>query len=74
MPALVSLIDSGTLAAITAFILAGLAAGHLLGGPKPENRTVLALATVSSHPAVALTTANASFPERSWSLPQYFFI
>ena len=53
MPAVVSLIDNGTLAAITAFILAGLAAGYLLGGPKPENRTVLALTTVSSHPVVA---------------------
>ena len=63
MPAVVSLIGNGTLAAVTAFILAGLAAGHMLGGPEPENRTVLALATASRHPAVALTTANASFPE-----------
>lgn len=63
MPAVVSLIGDGTLAALTAFILAGLAAGHMLGGPEPENRTVLALATASRHPAVALTTANSSFPE-----------
>lgn len=62
MPSIVTLIGNGTLAAIVAFILAGLGAGHLLGGPEPENRTVLALSTASRHPAVALSIASANFP------------
>src|SRR5262249_22224862 len=62
MPAIVSLIGNGTIAAIAAFIIIGLAFGHLLGGPKPEDRTVLAISTSSRHPAVALAIATASFP------------
>jgi len=34
--AMVSLIGNGTLAAMIAFVLAGLLAGHLLGGPDPK--------------------------------------
>ena len=48
--------------AIVAFSLAGLAAGHLLGGPDPDDRVVLALATASRHPGVALAIASANFP------------
>ena len=61
-PAFRTLIGNGTLAAIVAFTLAGLGVGHLLGGPVPEHRTVLALATSSRHPAVAITIATADFP------------
>jgi hypothetical protein len=39
MPLIVGLIGNGTLAAIAAFTLVGLTAGHLLGGPSPEYRT-----------------------------------
>ncbi|HKQ04526.1 MAG TPA: Na+-dependent transporter [Blastocatellia bacterium] len=63
-PATVSLLGGGTLAAITAFAVLGLAAGHLLGGPKPEQQVVLALSTSSRHPAVALAIAGACFPEQ----------
>lgn len=63
MPAVVSLICNGTLAAITAFTVAGLGAGHLLGGPKPENRIVLALASASRHPGVAMSIASASLSD-----------
>jgi BASS family bile acid:Na+ symporter len=68
-PAMVSLIGNGTLAAFTAFIVIGLAAGHLLGGPDPADRTVLALSTASRHPGVALTIAVANFPEQKLVLP-----
>jgi BASS family bile acid:Na+ symporter len=61
-PAVVSLIGDGTLLAIIAFIAVGLAAGHLLGGPNPDTRTVLALATATRHPGVALIIATANFP------------
>lgn len=53
---------NGTLVAIVAFILVGLVAGHLLGGPNPEDRTVLALSTSSRHPGIAIAMATANFP------------
>jgi BASS family bile acid:Na+ symporter len=61
-PAMVSLVGNGTLLAIGAFTLAGLAAGHLLGGPDPDDCTVLALATAFRHPGVAVAFANVNFP------------
>jgi BASS family bile acid:Na+ symporter len=68
-PAMVTLIGNGTLAAFAAFIVVGLAAGHLLGGPDPADRTVLAFSTASRHPGVALTIAAANFPEQKLVLP-----
>jgi BASS family bile acid:Na+ symporter len=62
MPAIISLIGNGTLAAIAAFVIAGLAVGHYLGGPAMENRTVLALCASSRHPGVALTIAASNLP------------
>ena len=50
--------------AICAFIVFGLVAGHLLGGPDPSDRTVLALSTASRHPGVALAIASANFDEK----------
>ena len=64
-----SLIGDGTLLAIATFTLLGLLMGHLLGGPDAEDRTVLALAAASRHPAVALAIASASFPEQKLVLP-----
>lgn len=61
-PAMVSLVGNGTIIAIVAFSLVGLAAGHRLGGPDPDDRAVLALATASRHPGVALAIASANFP------------
>jgi bile acid:Na+ symporter, BASS family len=63
-PAIVALIGNGTLAALAAFALVGLVVGHWLGGPDPNDRMVLALATASRHPgvAVAIATANVSEP------------
>lgn len=61
-PAIRSLIGDGTLLAIVVFTLLGLLIGHMLGGPDAEGRTVLALATASRHPAVALAVASAAFP------------
>jgi BASS family bile acid:Na+ symporter len=61
-PAMVSLVGNGTIVALGAFTLAGLIAGHLLGGSDPDDCTVLALATASRHPGVALAIASANFP------------
>jgi BASS family bile acid:Na+ symporter len=61
-PDIMTLIGNGTLAAIVAITLAGLAVGHLLGGPNHEDRVVLALSTASRHPAVAIAIATATLP------------
>jgi BASS family bile acid:Na+ symporter len=63
-PTLVSLTGDGTILALAVFVLVGLAVGHLLGGPDPEDRTVLGLSTASRHPGVALAIAHATFPEQ----------
>jgi BASS family bile acid:Na+ symporter len=61
-PAMWSLIGNGTVIALLAFVLVGLAIGHFLGGPVPENRTSLAISTATRHPGVALLLAQANFP------------
>ncbi|HEX6749536.1 MAG TPA: hypothetical protein VF092_19735 [Longimicrobium sp.] len=65
---LVSLVGNGTLAAIALFIAAGLAVGHVLGGPHPEDRVVLALSTASRHPGVAAAAATAIAPQEKLAL------
>jgi BASS family bile acid:Na+ symporter len=61
-PAMLALLGDGTLLAIVVFLVLGLVVGHLLGGPSPGERSVLALATASRHPGVALTIAQLVFP------------
>jgi BASS family bile acid:Na+ symporter len=62
-PSVASLVSDGTVLVMLAFVLVGLAAGHMLGGPVPDDRTVLALSTAVRHPAVALAIESAIFPE-----------
>ena len=50
--------------AIVAFIVAGVIVGHVLGGPEDDDRTVLALATASRHPGVALAIAASVASDR----------
>ena len=61
--AVLAQIGDFTLVAMAAFVVAGLAAGHLLGGPDEGDRTVLALATATRHPAVAIAIAQAAAPD-----------
>jgi BASS family bile acid:Na+ symporter len=68
-PGMISLIGDGTVLAIIAFVVVGLAAGHWLGGPNPNTRTVLALATATRHPGVALIIANANLPDEKLVAP-----
>jgi BASS family bile acid:Na+ symporter len=56
------MVGDWTLVAIVLFVLAGLLVGHLLGGPEPADRTVLALSTASRHPGVAVAVASAIAP------------
>jgi bile acid:Na+ symporter, BASS family len=62
-PAIVSRIGNGTILAIAAFVLIGLAIGQALGGPEPDDRTVLALCTATRHPGIAMAIAHANFPD-----------
>lgn len=61
-PAMWALVGDFTIVAILVAALLGLAAGHLLGGPAPGDRAVLALSTASRHPGVAIAIAHATFP------------
>jgi BASS family bile acid:Na+ symporter len=64
-PTIRSLFGDGTVVAAVLLSGLGLLVGHLLGGPDPQNRTVLALATASRHPGVALVagiSASAQSP------------
>jgi BASS family bile acid:Na+ symporter len=63
-PTILALIGDGTLAALAAFVVVGLAAGHWLGGPDSDDRTVLALSTACRHPGIAIASAAATFPEK----------
>lgn len=61
-PAVHSVVDDGTLLAIVGITAIGLGVGHTFGGPARDDRPVLALATASRHPAVAVAVASAMFP------------
>lgn len=62
-PAIWTLIGNGTVIAFALFAIAGLAIGHFLGGPQPENRVALAVSTASRHPGIAIAIAAANFPQ-----------
>jgi BASS family bile acid:Na+ symporter len=63
------LIGNGTLLAMAIFAFVGFLSGHVLGGPDPDNRHTLALATASRHPAIALAIAHANFPREPLTAP-----
>lgn len=67
--AIIALVGNGTILAIAAFAFVGLAVGHMLGGPDPRDRVVLALATATRHPGIALAIGTTNFPEQKAVLP-----
>jgi BASS family bile acid:Na+ symporter len=60
-PAIVGL-GAGALGAIALITLVSIAGGHLLGGPVPEDRTALAIASSVRHPGLALMIAKVELP------------
>jgi len=62
--ALWPLVGNGVIACLILFTLIGLVVGHLLGGPDNDNRTVLALATATRHPGIAIAIASINFPNQ----------
>jgi len=69
MRTVLSLVGDGTLLSLAAFALLGYFVGYSFGGPNPEDRSVLAMATASRHPALALAIAHANFPEQKLAAP-----
>ena len=65
---MMSLVGDGTLAALAAFAAVGVIVGHLLGGPAEDDRSVLALATATRHPGVAIALAQRNFPEQTQAI------
>ncbi|WP_314444969.1 hypothetical protein [Massilia timonae] len=59
-PELARLVGDGTVLTIVAVVLAGLAAGHVLGGPEPRDRAALALSCATRHPGIAMLVASAN--------------
>jgi BASS family bile acid:Na+ symporter len=62
LPVLPSIVGTGTVSAIVLMAVAGLGIGHLCGGPARKNRRVLAMATATRHPALAIALASAASP------------
>ena len=56
-------VGNGTIFVLIAFVVTGLAIGHLMGGPELEHSVVLALSTACRHPAIALAIAATNFPD-----------
>ena len=63
--AMISLLGNGTLIAMALLVMIGLAAGHLLGGPRNDDRTSLALAASSSHPGLAMAIVATNAPTQA---------
>jgi BASS family bile acid:Na+ symporter len=61
-PLLLSMVGNGTLLTLVVFTLVGTLVGHFLGGPVEDNRAVLALASGTRHPGVAIAIATAADP------------
>jgi BASS family bile acid:Na+ symporter len=61
---LIALIGNGTLAAIAFAEIAGLAVGHVLGGPVPQERIALAFAAAMRHPGLAALMVKQNFDDQ----------
>jgi BASS family bile acid:Na+ symporter len=55
------LVGDGTVVVINLTVLAGIAAGHWLGGPNPSHRAALAQAAATRHPGIAALIAHRNF-------------
>jgi BASS family bile acid:Na+ symporter len=68
LPLIFSLIGSGWALVSIAFAVVGVTVGYFFGGPDPAGRKVLALATASRHPAVAIALVTANVDESQQKL------
>ena len=61
-PRFLEVLNPSTIAAFVVFTVLGLAFGHFMAGPAPEDSEVLALASALRHPGIALAITAANFP------------
>lgn len=64
-PAMLAQVGNGTILAMALVSVAGLAAGHLLGGPERGDRVALAMAAATRHPGIALMIAKSAGADKS---------
>lgn len=69
-----ALVGDGVLFAILLAVGAGLAAGHALGGPRPEERRALALAAAIRHPGIAVLIVHANSDDPRATLAALLFL
>jgi BASS family bile acid:Na+ symporter len=62
-PKIIALTGDGAVIAMAAVIASAVLAGHWLGGPAPEERAALAVASAQRHPGIALAIATLNVPE-----------
>jgi BASS family bile acid:Na+ symporter len=55
------------LLAMIVFVAAGLAIGHVMAGPEPDDSMVLAIACSKRNPGIAIAIATQNFPEESFA-------
>ena len=72
--ALLGLIGDGTLLAIVVTTVAGLAAGHFLGGREPVNQIALSMAATTRHPGIAAIVAHRHFDDQRVMLAVILFL
>ena len=63
-PAMWTALGHGVIWTMALFGGVGIVVGHLLGGPDLEERGVLALATSTRHPGIAMAIASLNFPQQ----------
>jgi BASS family bile acid:Na+ symporter len=61
-PQVLGVLTARTVVAFVVFTSLGLAFGHIMAGPDPDDSRVLALASALRHPGIALAIASANFP------------
>jgi BASS family bile acid:Na+ symporter len=66
IPTIWSLVSWNSLIMMTTFVLIGLALGHIMASPGIERQSVLAVATASRHPGIALTLASDNYPDEEF--------
>jgi BASS family bile acid:Na+ symporter len=67
LPAIGKLLGVGVVLGMAVFTVSSIAAGHLMGGPRPGDELVLALSSATRHPAIALTVVSINYPEARFS-------
>lgn len=72
--AIAGLVGDGSVFAIVVTVAAGLAAGHLLGGPQIANSNALAVAAAIRHPGIAALIVHQNFSDQRVMLAVILFL